>query len=939
MLLYSILVLAAGVLLAGGTVFLILRRVGRRVLQAGLSLTAVVLLAAGGLLLAGELGSRTEARQELYLALRYLEDSQPEAAAVHLDRVSSSNPNPHQYLAAQSLLERARGNGTIAKLRLDILTAQAGESSELVRYLSAGSLSDASQVSTAAALVRDTMGVSEGDRNRWDLAYGAEAGSLGLSVSETADWAQYEEVFGQDAAQVLQMNQSLSSGSWQSALQQAAALVRENPSAENRLLLAEVVAECTYANVSLDDFAFRSPEDPAQDANASIRQERERLTQQYEELNRQLNLLQVELETAPEEERERLSQEREALYLQAEDAKRRADCIYAYRALNSIGDLNSLEAQVVRARLYFALRDYDAAKECLTQAAASPLALLSRDSAAVSALQNAAALAEGGASAGSNPEELSSSLQAVLSTAFPDLISVRFTPLTQDFATRLISDGKYQDYSIYVGDVDASQYPQIRVSISGQEEIIQRIIAKQVVVKDTHTTVSEYTVEIPETSLSSICCVVDVSGSMGGQPIEDAKQALREFVQSADGQNQLSLVTFDDTASLRVASTTDKASLLAAVDALGGGGGTNITSGIAAGAQALAETPGARYMLLMTDGQSSIDMAVVEQAVQAGITIHAIGFGDVNDALLQQIADASGGRYIRADSSSELASVYASLQGMIGNQVIVCYTVTEHTEETVRYFFLREEERNTSVRVEYQVTEGEEEPLPALLSVSPSAFFTDDLRYRQENGDLLSLSLDGERFSLVTGVRVGETEGTILEQEDSYLTVELPPDLAEGLHSVTLETADGREISFPGMVAVGQRAQYSAYLLGGLRLQAWDALLLPGDLLVLGNVYITDGARQEGQEQTLDLQVQGLLQFQAGGVGLEAFSEEYRAVDLGTEGSLTGSGAVYVQQGDAAYSSYLPGPVASGQFEIQCTGEGAALLQAEEGGNENGTEE
>ena len=152
MLLYSILVLAAGVLLAGGTVFLILRRVGRRVLQAGLSLTAVVLLAAGGLLLAGELGSRTEARQELYLALRYLEDSQPEAAGIHLDQVPSSNPNPNQYLAAQSLLERARGNSTIAQLNLDLLSAQAGEGSELVRYLSAGSLSDSSQVNTAAGI-------------------------------------------------------------------------------------------------------------------------------------------------------------------------------------------------------------------------------------------------------------------------------------------------------------------------------------------------------------------------------------------------------------------------------------------------------------------------------------------------------------------------------------------------------------------------------------------------------------------------------------------------------------------------------------------------------------------------------------------------------------------------------------------------------------------
>ena len=939
MLLYSILVLAAGVLLAGGTVFLILRRVGRRVLQAGLSLTAVVLLAAGGLLLAGELGSRTEARQELYLALRYLEDSQPEAAGIHLDQVPSSNPNPNQYLAAQSLLERARGNSTIAQLNLDLLSAQAGEGSELVRYLSAGSLSDSSQVNTAAALVRDSMGVSDGDKTRWDLAYGAEAGSLGLAVSEAADWAQYEEVFGQDAAQTLQMNQAISSGSWQSALQQAAALVRENPSAENRLLLAEIVAECTYTGTAMDDSAFRSPEEPAQEWDASIRQEKERLTQEYEELNRKFTLLQAQVEAAPEEEREALAQESQDMYLRAEEAKRRADCIYTYRALNSIGDLHSLEAQVVRARLYFALRDYDSAKECINQAAASPLALLSRDNATVSALQNASALAGGAVSSGSNPEVLGSSLQSMLSASFPELLSVRFTPLTQDFAARLISDGKYQDYSVYVGSVDSSQFPQISVTVSGHEEVIQRVLEKKVTVKDTYSVISEYTVEAPQASLSSVCCVVDISGSMDGSPLEDARQALNEFVQGADSKSMLSLVAFDDNAYLRASLTTDKGALLSAVNALGSGGGTNITAGITAGTAALENAAGSRYMLLMTDGQSDIDMAVVEDAAAQGIIIYAIGFGSVNDLLLQQIADATGGRYIRADSSAELASVYASPQGMIGNQAVIRYTVTEHTEEYTRYFFLREEERNASVRFEYRRMDGQAERiLPIVHQASPCAFTAEDLRQRQERGNSLTITLTGENLTLASQVQVGGLPASIVRQEEDLLTLELQPELEEGLHGITLSLEDGSQVEFPDFIAVGSPAAYRSYLLGSLSLRAEQALILPGDLLALSNVQVEEYVLPADQHYGLDLDVEGLLCFPAAGIDLEAYREEDRAVDLGREGTLSGSGTVNLGQDDPAVWDASWDTIATGRFAITCSPEGNWLAQAEEGGDENGEE-
>ena len=107
----------------------------------------------------------------------------------------------------------------------------------------------------------------------------------------------------------------------------------------------------------------------------------------------------------------------------------------------------------------------------------------------------------------------------------------------------------------------------------------------------------------------------------------------------------------------------DPTRLQAAARELVANGGTNISAGLEQALAVLGRADGARTVLLMTDGQSSLDMGVVQQLAAQGIVVHTIGFGQVDDNLLQTIADATGGQYIRADSSSELENVYASLVG------------------------------------------------------------------------------------------------------------------------------------------------------------------------------------------------------------------------------------------------------------------------------------
>ena len=879
----------------------------------GVSLLVCALLLAGtgGTALVKQIQSRDAQYGSIYLALCYLEDGSTDPAALYLKRVEDSEG--YYFLAAQTLLEQARGNDTVAALRLSMLeqVARGQEQQDGLDRLHTWSGAEEELADTAAAL-RDQLPLSRGRQEELDLHYELEAGAGSGSLEE------YRDVAG--AAQSLQMeiNQAVGRQDWYTALDRALELVDQSHSADNRLLLAEVIADVTYSGETMTTEQFAAyAGGSGEDTQA---REYEALMDEYDRLERSIQRL--EQESSGDEADEARMEEEQQLREQADELLIQAQNIFALRAFNSIADIHSLEAQVVRARLYFAMHHEEEAVQTLRDAAGSAYTVLSTNDALVNSLRLVRQVYASENETGVDTAEFREEMQVLLGSVHPELIHLGLTQLVQDLTERIVNDQRNYGAGLYLVSLDTSAYPQIQVQLSGRESAVERVRNQESIrLSDTRTAISGYQVveESQAQGTNSICFVVDVSGSMGGEPIANAQEALNQFLDNVTGDAELALVSFDDQAYPLVELTGSPSVVKNGVSGMYSGGGTNITSGIEEGARMLQTARGARTMILMTDGQSDIDMGVVQEAAAEHITIFTIGFGDVNDELLQSIADQTGGQYLRAETSDELLQVYHSLQGIIGNTVTITYTVTENVEETYRYFFLRDEEGGVTVRREYTLTEAEPEE-PA-VTVTSTPFFQsravlDGLLARQEPA--FRLRITGTGLDTAAQVQIGGLDCGLERQEEDALELNVPAQMPDGVHDLTILTQEGEEYTFPQMLWVGNEVDVNRVQAGSVLLEADMALWLADGRLALRSVDLQDVLVGQETVNTLSLHLDGVMTFQVGDLAGRMVDGAFPdPLDLGDTGTAEGLGVLEISSGDSAYDRGADETILSGSLLLE----------------------
>ena len=263
--------LAAGVLL---------RKKLSRVWMASFCVAGVLLAVLGGALGVGQWNQTREERTWSYLALCYLEQGQTEQAAQYLLKTDRQDL---ETTAAQLLLERLRGNDTIARLRADTLNNLARTDSEknLCSMVSGVAAGDYEAVRTAAALLREQSALTGAARTQADRRFAAETG---VWLGDPEDPTAYDQELPEAERLRQQVDQALNNGSNRWAVENAAQLVQLAPSADNRLLLASAVAESVYSGDYLDASCFAAD---GQEPDESATAEREKLAGQIEKLESQ----------------------------------------------------------------------------------------------------------------------------------------------------------------------------------------------------------------------------------------------------------------------------------------------------------------------------------------------------------------------------------------------------------------------------------------------------------------------------------------------------------------------------------------------------------------------------------------------------------------------------------------------------------------------------
>ena len=221
----------------------------------------------------------------------------------------------------------------------------------------------------------------------------------------------------------------------------------------------------------------------------------------------------------------------------------------------------------------------------------------------------------------------------------------------------------------------------------------------------------QMTLSLPRAQ-GTLILAFDVSGSMAADDIpptrmEAAKAAAREFVSRQPPTVRIGMVAFSESGLAVQSPTDDRQALLAAINRLSPARGTSLANGILAALAMIDDLnkqeptnyysnrppqprptptpmPAGVYqpavVVLISDGENTTDpdpILAAEAAAYRGVRIHTIGVGSpegarlnidgfivqtqLDEAMLQYIAQRTGGTYYNAQRGDELRAIYESI--------------------------------------------------------------------------------------------------------------------------------------------------------------------------------------------------------------------------------------------------------------------------------------
>jgi Ca-activated chloride channel family protein len=174
---------------------------------------------------------------------------------------------------------------------------------------------------------------------------------------------------------------------------------------------------------------------------------------------------------------------------------------------------------------------------------------------------------------------------------------------------------------------------------------------------------------------SDLVVVLDRSGSMEGQKISDARQAIIQLLDQLGPDDRLGLLTYSNGVQARSAlvsmTAANRRQLTAAVRSIRAGGGTNLGAGLESGIAMLLQTPGhgrQRKLILISDGLANQGITgpealgqMASRALQNHFSISTVGVGlDFNEVLMTAIADQGAGRYHFLENPQLFARAFES---------------------------------------------------------------------------------------------------------------------------------------------------------------------------------------------------------------------------------------------------------------------------------------
>lgn len=199
-------------------------------------------------------------------------------------------------------------------------------------------------------------------------------------------------------------------------------------------------------------------------------------------------------------------------------------------------------------------------------------------------------------------------------------------------------------------------------------------------------------VALDNTPPSNLVFLLDVSGSMNSSDkLPLLKQGLKILTNQLKSQDRVAIVVYAGSSGLVLPSTNDKNEIVRALDNLEAGGSTNGGEGIQLAYKIAKDNfipNGNNRIILATDGDFNVGVtsdnelvSLIEEKRKGNIFLSVLGFGtgNLNDSMMEKLADKGNGNYAYIDSSEEARKA-------LGQQVAgTLYTIAKDVKIQVEF--------------------------------------------------------------------------------------------------------------------------------------------------------------------------------------------------------------------------------------------------------------
>lgn len=228
--------------------------------------------------------------------------------------------------------------------------------------------------------------------------------------------------------------------------------------------------------------------------------------------------------------------------------------------------------------------------------------------------------------------------------------------------------------NIKIQQVDASAFPEIKLYVrledaatgdvpENLEQSLFFVRKQDANANYIRQTLSRVT-QLNEAEALNINMVADVSGSMDGSPLREAKEIMSNFIGSVqfDAGDQVELISFSTGVFLEQEFTGDGQALTSRIQSLQTDNMTSLYDALYTAVTRTASQSGAKCVIAFTDGKDNYSSCsfqeVISVATRYHVPIFIIGVGDVDSAELQSMADQTGGLYFNINNISSMQDIY-----------------------------------------------------------------------------------------------------------------------------------------------------------------------------------------------------------------------------------------------------------------------------------------